>query len=348
MTGKASFPLARYRLEWQAITPIRLPDYAGSMLRGAFGHALRKLACMTKQKECAGCPLLASCPYPAIFAPLPPAQHVLQKFSQIPVPYIIEPPDWGARQIDEGESFAFHLVLVGRALRELPLIILAWRRAFSQGVGPGDGTAEMVRVVHCGETQEAEIHHPNIVTLAPHVQEVAFATTPNAETTHSEFTLHFSSPLRLQKNGRALSAENLDARTLLMALVRRANLLAEFHGNGALVEDFTSLLAATATIQDRKHLVWRDWTRYSSRQQQKMALGGVVGEWTISGPLTPFIPFLRLGEWLHVGKEAAFGLGHYILFSPDKIHNSANSKEVRDSTRQAFDRKDNNTHGRSA
>jgi hypothetical protein len=36
-----SFPLARYRFEWQAATPIRLPDYAGSMLRGAFGHALR-------------------------------------------------------------------------------------------------------------------------------------------------------------------------------------------------------------------------------------------------------------------------------------------------------------------
>ena len=118
MVGGNTFPLARYRLEWQASTPIHLPDFAGSMLRGAFGHALRQLACMTKQKDCAGCPLLTSCPYPAIFAPPPPASHVLQKFSQIPVPYVIEPPDWGARRIDVGETFAFHMVFIGRALRE--------------------------------------------------------------------------------------------------------------------------------------------------------------------------------------------------------------------------------------
>lgn len=335
-----TLPLARYRFEFQASTPIRLPDYAGSMLRGAFGHALRRLACMTKQKECTDCPLLSTCPYPAIFAPPPPAQHALQKFSQIPVPYIIEPPDWGAHQICAGESFTFHLVLVGRALRELPLIILAWRRAFARGVGAGDGAAELVRVVHCGETQETEIHRPDTGTIAPHAQEIAFTTADDAGSGISELTLHFSTPLRLQKNGRALPPEKLDARTLLMALVRRANLLSEFHADGALVEDFSSLLAASVKIQDSKHLVWRDWTRFSSRQQQKMAFGGVVGDWTISGALTPFIPFLRLGVWLHVGKEAAFGLGHYTLHTADKTHNLADAAEVRDCTRQPIEEKE--------
>lgn len=322
-----AFPLARYRLEWQASTPIRLPDYAGSMLRGAFGHALRKLACMTKQKECAGCPLLSNCPYPAIFAPAPPAVHALQKFSQIPVPYIIEPPDWGARQVGAGKAFAFHLVLIGRALRELPLTVLAWRRAFARGVGAGDGTAELVRVVHCGDDGEAEIHRPDNGTIAPHAQNIALN---NDETAPNELTLRFITPLRLQKNGHALPPEKLDARTLLMALVRRANLLAEFHADGALVEDFASLLAASGNIQDSKHLVWRDWTRFSSRQQQKMALGGVVGDWTLSGPLAPFIPFLHLGEWLHVGKEAAFGLGRYTLGTREKTHNLTDGAEVRD------------------
>jgi len=313
MARGRAFPLARYRFEWQARTPIRLPDYAGSMLRGAFGHALRSLACMTRQKECAGCPLLTSCPYPAVFAPPPPATHTLQNFAQIPVPYIIEPPDWGARLVSEGEAFSFHQVLIGRALRELPLIILAWRRAFARGVGAGDGTAELLRVVHCGETQETEIHQPHSGTIAPHQQEVAFHTAPIGLAEQCELTLHFCTPLRLQKNGHALLPEKLDARTLLMALVRRANLLAEFHADGTLGTDFAALLAASAGIQDSKQLVWRDWTRFSSRQQQKMILGGVVGDWTIRGPLTPFIPFLRLGEWLHVGKESAFGLGHYTL-----------------------------------
>jgi hypothetical protein len=201
-------------------------------------------------------------------------------------------------------------------------------------VGTGDGTAELVRVVHCGSHGETEIHRPDAGTLAPHAQEMAFNTADNDGTAPSELTLHFITPLRLQKNGRALPPEKLDARTLLMALVRRASLLAEFHANGALVEDFASLLAASANIQDSKHLVWQDWTRFSSRQQQKMTLGGVVGDWTISGTLTPFIPFLRLGEWLHVGKEAAFGLGRYTLGAREKIHTLADGAEVRDCTRQ--------------
>ncbi len=346
MSAATPFHLARYRLEWQARTSARPPDYAGSMLRGAFGHALRKLACMTKPRDCAGCPLLSTCPYPAIFAPPPPAAHKLQKFSQIPVPYIIEPPDWGARQIGAGDAFAFHMVLVGRALRELPLIILAWRRAFARGAGTGDGTAELVRVVHSGEDGETEIHRPDTGAIAPHPQLIAFNSANNDATEHSELTLHFVTPLRLQKNGRALPPEKLDARTLLMALVRRANLLAEFHANGALVEDFASLLAASANIQDSKHLVWLDWTRFSSRQQQRMALGGVVGDWTISGPLTPFIPFLQLGEWLHVGKEAAFGLGRYTLRAAEKTHTFAGGTEVRDSTRQHIGRKEKITRDR--
>jgi hypothetical protein len=309
-----TFPLARYRLEWQAITPVRLPDYAGSMLRGAFGHSLRQLACMTHQKECTGCPLLTTCPYPAVFQPPPPVEHALQKFSAIPVPYVIEPPESGARLLAPGETFSFGIVLIGRALRELPLIILAWRRALARGVGAGDGTAELARVVHCGTAAEAEVYRPDTGVVTAHEQSIVHQTA-NINKTLTRATLQIITPLRLQQNGHALSPEKLDARTLLMALVRRANLLSEFHGNGPLVENFAPLLAASAEIRDNKQLTWRDWTRYSSRQQQKMALGGVVGEWTIDGPLSPFFFFLDLGQWLHVGKEAAFGLGRYRLIA---------------------------------
>ncbi|MBK7847400.1 MAG: CRISPR system precrRNA processing endoribonuclease RAMP protein Cas6 [Zoogloea sp.] len=41
--------------------------------------------------------------------------------------------------------------------------------------------------------------------------------------------------------------------------------------------------------------------------------GGVIGSWRLTGEIAPFIPFLYLGQWLHVGKEATFGLGGYRL-----------------------------------
>lgn len=308
------FPLARYRFEFQVTRPIRLPDYAGSMLRGAFGHALRQLACMTRQKECSGCPLTGTCPYPAIFSPLPPTAHALQKFSQIPVPYIIEPPAWGAAVLEASDTLVFHMVLIGRALRDLPLIILAWRRALTRGVGVDDGTAELLRVVQCAPSEstcECEIYRPENDRITAHPQSITLHREDDEHMRRA--TLHFHTPLRLQKNGHALAPESLAARTLLMALVRRASLLAEFHADGPLISDFPGLLANCVDIREDKKLVWLDWTRYSSRQQQKMHLGGVVGSWRLEGKLTPLAPFLRLGEWLHVGKEAAFGLGRYTL-----------------------------------
>lgn len=79
--------------------------------------------------------------------------------------------------------------------------------------------------------------------------------------------------------------------------------------------DFGELKRAAASVQGEKQLVRRDWTRYSNRQQQAMTLGGAVGGWRLAGDLRPFWPLLNLGQWLHVGGKATFGLGRYTLLA---------------------------------
>jgi hypothetical protein len=44
-----------------------------------------------------------------------------------------------------------------------------------------------------------------------------------------------------------------------------------------------------------------------------MTLGGVVGPWRLEGDLGPLLPWLQLGQWLHLGKNATMGLGGYGL-----------------------------------
>jgi hypothetical protein len=281
------------------------------MLRGAFGHALRRAACLVRQKDCAGCPLHPTCPYPAIFAP-PSRQHAIQHFRQPPVPYLIEPEKWGARELQPGDVLEFSMVLMGRALTELPLIIHAWTDAAAHGLGPGNGMAALSQVEYLppqgapvpmhrqGESRCLQVFTP-VMPLVPAVENPGM------------LTLSFTSPLRLQENGHALPPARLTPRTLLMATVRRVALMAELYGSGAPSWNFSALTDLSNTIRDEKQLHWQDWTRRSSRQNRIMQLGGVVGTWRLFGDLAPFFPALYLGQWLHVGKETVFGMGRYIL-----------------------------------
>ena len=290
-----TYPLARYRFEFEVLTAIRLPEYAGSTLRGAFGHALRQLSCVTRAKTCTGCMLAATCPYSRIFEPT--ASGTL---ATPPVPYVIEPPQWGARQYLPDEMLAFHFTLIGKAIDHLPLCIMAWQRAFARGVGAGDGTARLSAVWH----DTSIIYHPGN-SVAAHTQLI----TLKGEDVPESITLEFLTPLRLQENGRALPPSKLTPRPLLTALMRRASLLAEL----AQTDQFSQLAVLADGIEGRVEMEWRDWTRRSSRQQCTMQLGGCIGNWTLTGDLAPFWNFLRLGVYLHVGKEASFGLGQYRL-----------------------------------
>lgn len=311
MASNLEFPLARYRFDCVAQTPIRLPDYAGSLLRGAFGRALRQVACITRARDCAPCALKAGCPYTAVFASGKPlAPHPRLQNSEIPAPYVIEPPPWGARVVEPGAGFVFHMVLIGRAREHLPIVILAWRRALSHGLGPGDGTGDIVAVAtETGQT----VYTPTQGSIAAH--ESALPPAPTLTEPPATVTLRFCTPLRLQQNGNALPPHRLTPRPLILAAARRASLLAEFHGTDGTPPsvDWKALATEADALGDQRRLEWRDWTRYSSRQQQTMTLGGVVGDWTLKGEFAHAWPWLYLGQWLHVGKETVFGLGGYRL-----------------------------------
>lgn len=305
-----SLSLGRYRLDWRVTRSIRLPDYAGSMLRGAFGHALRSIGCITREKECTACPLRRDCPYTTLFEPIPPEHHPLQDFSRIPAPYIIEPPEWGARVLHPGDTLTFHFTLVGRAVGELPIAILAWRRALARGIGPGDGQAELTGVWLEQSESPLAVYTPESGSIRKHDTQL---TCPPSS--GDRVCLHLVTPLRLQNNGVPLKAQTVTERALLMALVRRFALISEFHGEAAWQPDFHHLGELTGSVTGKRQLSWRDWQRYSSRQKQKMALGGVTGRWDLRGELAAFWPALWFGQWLHAGKNASFGLGRYEILA---------------------------------
>ena len=59
-----------------------------------------------------------------------------------------------------------------------------------------------------------------------------------------------------------------------------------------------------------QNIKWRDFSHYSARQKNVMRLGGLVGDFVLSGKFSSYeYGLLRFAEIFHGGKNTNFGLG---------------------------------------
>lgn len=309
-----NIPYQRFRFTIEATDTLLLPAYAGSTFRGAFGTVFRRMVCALRQKECSACMLGNTCSYAYIFETAPPEDTRflnMGKYTKIPHPFIIEPPATGSRSVCPGEQLQFHLVLVGRALEYLPYFICTFDEIGKSGIGKGRGGYMLLSVsadnivVYDRETGRVRPCRPSSLELSGW----------SGDTAEPDMNIHllFQTPARMQSD-RRLAAE-LPFSLLVRNLLRRIGLLYYFHCGGSEpawnVQEMIAAASAVSVQSDK--LKWHDWERYSSRQKTAMKLGGLVGDVAYAGKIGPFLPLLKAGEVLHVGKGTSFGLGKYVL-----------------------------------
>lgn len=307
--------LARYRFSFRITEAMQLPEYAGSALRGVFGRALMQLSGLQLRDIKEKTPLFLHSPYAEIFEPQanPQALGILAKLQGTPPLYVVEAPTEGVRFLDKGENLAFSAVLAGQALTHLPLVILAWRRALLMGLGRGHaGRAELIRVEHeqpdgtvaCIYSEDKPLVQEHVTLLLPPVVKAA-----------ADVHLHFLTPLRLQHNGKVLGTSELTPSLLLRQLVRRMSIYWQMQQTEAVDVAVIARLNALAdsVTKDEKRLSFKRWARYSSRQQQLMQMDGVQGHWLLRNVPVQMQQLLWYGQYLHVGKGTAFGLGGYVI-----------------------------------
>ncbi len=300
-------PIARYRFDFRVTSPMLLPVYAGSTLRGVFGHALRRVACMTKMEDCHICPLQRTCPYTNIFQMSEKKELGHSQKHTPPNPYILEAPEDQKRHYQPGEILTFHLVLVGAARGQLALITFALQQAMQKGVGAQQGTAVLDKVWVENNQQWELIYSPELQVLQNHINTI---TLPQAYSSHVLLTI--KTPMRIQSQGSGLGVEKITARHLLIQVLRRVQTISSLYMqvNFELNQD---TLQQIDNVQSECHLKWQDWKRYSNRQQREMILGGIIGEWELLNIPVEFSQLLYIGQWLHIGKQTVFGHGRYVL-----------------------------------
>lgn len=293
--------------------PLVLPAYKGSTLRGGFGYAFKRVVCALRNQECPGCLLKEKCIYSYVFeTPPPAATRIMRKYRAAPHPFIIEPLLENQRIYKPGVEFKFGLTLIGRAIDYLPYFIYTFDELGRMGIGKGKAGFDLVSVSQNGQ----RVYDSQTKTLKPLV--VSHPDLLESSTLNSELRtldLVFKTPTRIQYDGHL--ALDLEFHILIRNLLRRLSLLYYFHCGGDPSDwDFKGLIdqAGKVTVKER-NLRWHDWERYSGRQETRMKMGGFVGEITFEGEIEPFMPLIRAGEVLHVGKGTSFGLGKYEIRS---------------------------------
>lgn len=305
-----SFPATRLRIGFAAQSSVGLPKYSGSTLRGAFLKALKAACCITRAQECPPCALYRACPYPAISAP-PPKDDSARSKADDPAPaFVIEPPLNGPHKFAPGETGEFRIVLFGRARAQLlPYVVVAWQRALEDGIGKGAGKAKVCDVTLEDVSGDWEILGVSGQLTDPGAQVILVPALP----TSNLLTLDFLTPLRLidMNSKRPLTVDEISGDLLLRQLFRRIHRLADLYSDEPVTADFRGLAKAAAAIRGAVDLQLFPWKRRSSRQQKVHPLDGLVGTVILEGELAPFLPYLYLGQWTHVGKGASMGLGQF-------------------------------------
>jgi hypothetical protein len=309
--------IAVFRFYFNPLEEIRLPPYKGSAFRGGFGKVFKQVVCINCEEDCENCLLQSKCVYSYVFE-TPACGKGEFNTTHLPHPYVLEPPlDGKSRYLPE-DSFSVNLILIGRAIDYLPYFIFVMEEFGKNGIGRGRGRFFLERVETLSHPSDIEgriIFEGRSKRISGDAEIKAFFGM-NRETNYNQFlTINFLTPARITFQNRLNPPLEFCFLIFMKNLLRRIHLLAE-HCSSAVEADYKKLLDQAGDIETvDNNLYWYDWERYSKRQDTRMKFGGFKGRITFSGPVSPFLPFIKVGEYVHVGEKTSFGLGKYVIVS---------------------------------
>ena len=315
------FRLANFKVDVVTENELILPEYKGSTIRGIFGHAFKRVACIKSSSEnCSDCSLKERCPYNYVFnTPVPADAEIMRKYNYAPHPYILCPPLESTQSYPPGAKIHYSITIIGDALNFLPYFVLSFEVMGKLGLGKNKGKYQLksISALSKKETWQEIYNSANqqLMNNYPIFQINDLEIAKPVEL----LTVRFLTPVRIKYEGKivgdkASDSKRLEFHILMRNLLRRIGLLSYFHCGEELNIDYRHMIDEAQSIKiTEEKLEWYDWGRYSQRQEQGIGMGGLIGEISYEGKIKDFLPFIRIGEFVHVGKSTAFGMGRYCI-----------------------------------
>jgi hypothetical protein len=312
-TSGMGLQAAVLRVECTTTTPLALPFFTGSALRGALLGALRGMFCPAPSTaDCAPCPHSGVCPIARLIATTDPTGS---RGEEAPRPYVLRPVEARARTLGAGEPFSFGLTLVGDAAAAFPYLVQGLRAMGEAGFGLRErapGAFQIDRLLALNPFIAAEqavyqrergaVYAPALPITSAQIRAAA------ALWPADQLTLALRSPLRLVQNGQLVRELSMTA--IMRRLLRRLSDLSAQFSREPFDADFVGLLARSATIEktdDRTE--WLDLESRSSRSGRRTPIGGLVGRVSFAGDLAPLLPYLGWLPVIGLGKDVTKGNG---------------------------------------
>lgn len=297
-----NIPIAAVDLTCRVDTPWTIRACSGATFHGAMGQALQT-----------GAPGM-----------LPLYGYGGRQQATEGLPLILVPPSHERHTYAPGDTFVLGIRLFGPGTPHLPVFVWAVEHLGTRGYGDlGSGLDRgTFTVLH------AHFMGPNGPEQRPHTQPedlphltLGQCMQPPSLNTLNTLRITWLTRLRLQVQQtlwgmNQTGAVDLPFPLLMARIIGRCNLLARQCGAPPFIpsDEKSKLLNQAESIQQaQSQLFWQDVMRVSSRTRSAVPMGGLTGQITYTGHLSPFAPWLHLATWLHIGKNTGFGLGRPTL-----------------------------------
>lgn len=286
---------------------VLFPEFKGNVFRGALGKSLRHLTCVHKDSDsgCSDCMLNDKCIYSRIFESLRKDDgSILGNVENAPHPFVLYIPDKYHLEYSMDTPILFYLTLIGDAIEYIPYFILAFEEIGKRGIG---NTRTPFRIDHV-KVSGKSIYNPESKKITKDFPVVKGSDFLSVKHSGETLSIEIETPLRLKFEKKF--QKHLSFEMIIRNLLRRIQLLSAIHCKGPSRVDFTHLIAASQEVKNlNSHIHWQQMNRFSFRQERTLGMGGISGRLEFEGEFAPFLPYLKIGEYLHLGKGTAFGLG---------------------------------------
>lgn len=254
------------------------PFFSTSMIRGAFGLALKKVVCINPAFRCNNCFIKDNCIYYDFYE----MQNSFKKFritSKLGMKHL-----------------TFSIYLYEDKTKELPYILAAIKKALKEiGLGKEKRVVNDLNI----SIGKKEVYKNGDFLPINDIEPFEL----NLDKYYKNIKIKFITPVSLKYKNEYITKDKIKTHILIINLYKRflklkdkPNTNMDFQVEGEIVKNSLKPL---------------DLFRYSNRKRKHMKLSGLIGEIHINNIDKNSYNYLKIGEIIGIGKNGVFGFGDY-------------------------------------